>query len=337
MPEIANNCEKIFDYSRINYDPYHHRVLVFGGGHAASGRTDVDVFDLMSLSWSSLYPSMSCEDVAAGDIDPGGFHNATGHPVARHSYDQNVIAEVDGVGRLMMFSNEGFAGSCHSYNAPIRSVASLALDGTTTTWTYGAEAPFPWKYAGAAEFDPVSGMVILLGGGSSGSPNGMWVYDPSADQVVASMGVPGMKLNSVLMYDPPADRMIYMRGSNDPLDALEVVLDRNDWEASTITPLLFEGGTPPAGRPFAYDSTNRVIGTIRESTFHALDLTNNTWSSQTIEVSSEDPEATVGNVHSLALDYDPVDNVFIAVANGAAGKRTWAYRYRGGAKACPDG
>jgi hypothetical protein len=87
-------CRSIVSYSRFNYDPFSHRLLMFGGGHAATGRTDVDVFDLRTLTWASLYPSMTCAEIAVGDIDPRGFHRATGHPVARHTYDQNVIADV---------------------------------------------------------------------------------------------------------------------------------------------------------------------------------------------------------------------------------------------------
>ncbi|MFN2289304.1 MAG: hypothetical protein ABR578_13320, partial [Chromatocurvus sp.] len=116
-------CETIFDFSRINYDPANHRMLVFGGGHAATGRTDIDAFDLSTLEWNSLYPTMDCEAIKAGEFDPRGFHVQTGHPVARHSYDQNVVVRRDESSWLMMFSTEGFRGTCHPYKSDISAVA----------------------------------------------------------------------------------------------------------------------------------------------------------------------------------------------------------------------
>ena len=53
------NPQTITDYSGFAYDSINHQMLMFGGGHAASARTDVDVFDLKasSPSWKSAYPS----------------------------------------------------------------------------------------------------------------------------------------------------------------------------------------------------------------------------------------------------------------------------------------
>ena len=46
---------QVTDYSRFTYDPVRHRLLLFGGGHASTPRTDVDVFDFATLTWSSAY------------------------------------------------------------------------------------------------------------------------------------------------------------------------------------------------------------------------------------------------------------------------------------------
>jgi putative transposon-encoded protein len=40
--------------------------------------------------------------------------------------------------------------------------------------------------------------------------------------------------------------------------------------------------------------------------------------------------SSVGTLAFHALDYDPVDNVFIFITDSASGRRTWAYRYGGG-------
>jgi hypothetical protein len=301
-------CATIFDYSRINYDPYNHRILLFGGGHAATGRTDVDVFDLRTLKWHSLYPSMTCDEVAEQDLDPRGFHRKTGHPVARHTYDQNVIAEVDGTGWLLMFSTEGFSGTCHQYNAPINAVAGLRLDADSAKWSFSPELPIPWGYAGSAEFDPVSGMVILFGGRS----RGMWVYDPSERRIVASVRrFDRAKNSSNLIYDPRGDRMYLI--DRETLDIRMYELNRENWQETTETVIRAGGDRPPAFRNLAYDSRNHVIGGIQDGVLHTFDLTSHEWRSYPVRERSPDGRR-IGMVRHHAIDYDPVNNVFILVS-----------------------
>ena len=320
VPRIR--CETIFDYSRINYDPYNHRILAFGGGHAATGRTDVDVFDLRTLKWQSLYPSMTCDEVAEQDLDPRGFHRKTGHPMARHTYDQNVIAEVDGTGWLLMFSTEGFSGFCHKYNAPIHAVAGLRLDAEPARWSYSPELSMPWGYAGSAEFDPVSGMVILIGGRS----RGMWVYDPSERRIVVSVRrFDRAKNSSNLIYDPRGDRMYLI--DRETLDVRMYELDREDWKGTTETVIRGGGNRPPAFRNLAYDSRNHVIGGIQDGAFHAFDLAAHVWSSYPVRERSPDGY-NMGIVRHHAIDYDPVNNVFVFVSGRRGALRTWAYRFR---------
>lgn len=334
LPQIPQACNGIFDYSRINYDPKSHRFVIFGGGHAASGRTDVDAFDVETLAWDSLYPSISCEEVQAEDIDPRGFHIDSGHPVARHSYDQNVVAEVDGVLSLLMFSSEGFAGWCHQYNAPINAVAKLSLEDDESPWTYSPEFEFPWAYAGAAEVDPKSGMVILIGRSRGAGPSGLWVYDPSADSVVHSQPASAANHGN-LHYDPAGDRMILLYDTETGLEQREIILDRNDWAATTTTELVTRGPAPAQARASAYDSRNHIIGAFGEAgVFSALDLATDTWSTHEVVVDSADPEVTLGQANSFAMDYDPVDNVFIFMGVEGSQVRTWAYRYLGPATQC---
>lgn len=316
------NCRTIFDFSRINYDPFNHRMLIFGGGHAATGRTDIDVFDLDTLQWRSLYLSMSCKSVAEGDVAPGGFHRKSGHPVARHTYDQNVVAEWDGEGWLIMFSTEGFRGHCHPYKATIKSVASFPLTGSRTSWMYSPEMKTPWKYASAAEFDPVSGMIIL----ASGQSRGLWVYDPKKQEIVASLwDVPTARDSPNLIYDPRGDKMYLI--TRKTLAVRQFTLDRKDWSKTSGTLIEPRGIVPPPMRNFAYDSRNHVIGGIKEGVFYAFDLESLTWSAHPVEARSPDG-VKVGSVQHHAIDYDPVNNVFVFVTDKASGRRTWAYRYR---------
>lgn len=316
-------CRTIFAYSRINYDPYNHRILAYGGGHAATGRTDVDAFDLSSLTWSSLYPSMSCEEIARGDVDPRGFHRSTGHPVARHTYDQNVIVDMGDRGYLMMFSNAGAPGHCHPYRARARSVAYLALYGDAPRWSYSPEFPLPWGYSYPAEFDPVSGMVILFGGRNPGT---LWVYDPGRHEVVASVrGMPRPRNASNLIYFPPTDRMYLI--NRETLAIHEIRLDRARWSSSSGSELTLSGPRPPPMRNFAYDSRSEIIGGVSAGVFHLFDPRAGAWQAEVISARSPDGN-TIGNVAHHAIDYDPVNNVFLLVTDRRSGSRTWAYRYR---------
>jgi hypothetical protein len=328
MPQIADHCELITDYSRLNYDPYVHRILMFGGGHAATGRTDVDVLDFSTLSWSSLYPSMSCDEVALGDLDGLGFHNATGHPVARHTYDQSVVVDDGGAGRLLLLSTEGFAGYCHQYDASIRAVAALPLDPACTQWQHGGQFDFPWSYAAAAEFDPVSGMVIMVGQTTNAGEGGMWVFDPTTEEIVAYVdAVEYEGIAGNLVYFPPNERMyLFMVDGG----VRELVLDRANWGASTSALLAADGPAPPNGETgYAYDSRNQVIGgAVADGTFHVFDPTTQTWCAEPMLAASKE-QAQVGTVAFHALDYDPVDNVYVFLADGPSGRRTWAYRWRG--------
>lgn len=323
-------CYTIHDYSRLNYDPFQHRVLMFGGGHAATGRTDVDVFAFDTLTWSSLYPSMTCAEVSANDYDARGVHRVTGHPAARHTYDQNVVATVGGEGRLMMFSTEGFAGTCHSYDVAIRSVSSLPLTPGNTTWTHSAAFTLPWSYAGAAEFDPVSGKVILLGQTAGAGEGGMWVYDPATDSVVTYVDpVPYGDLSSNLVYFPPNDRFYLLTAAGSAVEVWEYALDRANWSQTTRTVLVTTGTPPRRPQAFAVDTRNHVIlAGPEDHRMFAFDPQTRAWTSPLVTASSDG--GLPGTVVDHMLDYDPVDNVFIflSTASDTFGVRTWAYRYR---------
>jgi hypothetical protein len=315
------HCDTIFDFSRINYDPVSHRMLLFGGGHAASGRTDVDTFDLTNLRWQSLYPTMTCEEIQEQDIDPRGFHRKSGHPVARHRYDQNVIAEVNGRPAFMIFSTEGFRGACHSYDVRIRGVAWLPLDAVSSGWQYSPERRLPWGYAGAAEFDPISKMVVLTGG----QGHGLWIYDPSKQEVVATHRLNRPSNASNLLYFPPNGNMYLIDSKTG--EVLEFELNRKDWSATVVRKLETTGDKPGAMRNFAYDKKNKIIGGFKAGKFYAFDPLKREWRSEQVRVASDDG-VDMGPVSDHAIDYDDVNNVFIFVSKQRPARRTWAYRFR---------
>lgn len=335
----GTRCQSVFDYSRFNYDPFNHRLVLFGGGHAATGRTDVDSFNLDTLTWESLYPSMTCDEIAKGDIDPRGFHRSSGRPVARHTYDMNVIAQVNGAGRWLMFSNEGFSGNCHQYNAPINAISSFALTPGNTSWEYSDafEPRLPWHYAAAAEFDPVSGNVVILGSGAGASPGGLYIVDPATLRVVAKATVhdnlkhEGLSSNLV-NYPPTGNMYLFSRPGDDSVrnGVFEVVLNRQDWPKTTSIKVDVKGVSPRFQGGFAYDShTQRIGGAARDpGVFYTFDPATKTWESETMNVVS-DEGVSPGSIMAHNVDYDPVNNVFFFVtAQGPLNYRLWAYRYR---------
>lgn len=341
MPQIKDYCQSIFDFSRINYDPFNHRLLVFGGGHSATGRTDIDTFNLETLKWESLYPSMSCADVSEGDIDPSGFHRATGHPAARHTYDLNVIAKVNGVGRFLMLSHAHGRGTCHPYESPSGAIPFLDLTPGNTTWKYGEayeQGSPPWAYFAAGEFDPVSGMVIVLGGDRGAGPGGFYVFDPRtmALAVFAPRSTSlqtGNTYQSNLVYFPPNERMYHISrldGAGVRNTVLELTLDRSSWASSTSLQVEVTG-TPPTGQGgFAYDShAQRIGGAAAEAgRFYTFDPTTKTWESEVMNIDSADGTVP-GKQYFHNLDYDPINNVyFLITSQGDTTYRLWAYRYR---------
>jgi hypothetical protein len=334
LPQIPDVCETITDFSRLIYDPYQHRGLMFGGGHSATGRTDVDVFSFDSLSWNSLYASMSCSEVAQGDIDPRGFHRKTGHPTARHTYDMMTVVD-DGncAGRLVLVAQRGTsAGVCHRYDNPIIANSFLPLTAEAKSWTHGAPMlPHPpWLVANAAEFDPSSGTIVIAG---TGAPSGgLWVYDLQLEKVRAHIPSRDLEeIHSNLILDPVTGIMYFIRWAKPgkTTSVWKIELDRSDWKKTKITPVPPAGNLPPRGlKGFAYDSAHRVIGgAVTAGKFYVFDPITDTWSAEQMNVRSKDG-ATPGSMTALMLDYDPVNNVFLFIADGPKGRRTWAYRYR---------
>ncbi len=333
MPQISNYCQSIFDYSRFNYDPYNHRVLLFGGGHSATGRTDVDVFDPDTLTWQSLYPSMSCEDVSASDLDPIGFYRATGHPFARHTYDLNVIAEVDGVGRFVMLEMSAAAGTCHP-DVGGSAIPWLELTPGNTTWAYADRGGAAWNHGASAEFDPPSGRIVLIGQGAHASAGGMRVIDPRTGDIsgtIAGVTYDGQIDHNLLYYPPTQTMFLINREDRGNGMVMEVTLDREDWSRSTSRYVETHGAAPEGGGTtgWAYDPRHEVFGGgVRDGRFFTFDPSTSTWSSEEMNVLNEDDAARPTQLVFHNLDYDPVNNVYYFITGTYSGYHMWAYRYR---------
>ena len=124
LPNIAGDasgaCSSplgMTSYSRLTYDPVDQVLLMFGGGHATTSRSDVAVFDLAALTWSSAYPPTPVADMVGANLD--GTHGrwmSTNHPTARHSYHLLVFAA--NTRELILMSGNNGMSTCPYPNAP---------------------------------------------------------------------------------------------------------------------------------------------------------------------------------------------------------------------------
>jgi len=61
----------VTDYSGMTYDPHNHRILLFGGGHAATYSDAIYAFTLSDLKWRSLYTPTPAKFYKKDNMDRG--------------------------------------------------------------------------------------------------------------------------------------------------------------------------------------------------------------------------------------------------------------------------
>lgn len=333
-------CESITDYSGFVYDTTHHRFVMFGGGHAATFRDDLSMFDFATLKWSSAYPSTLCADMTLGNMDkPLMRWSTTGHPFSRHTYDLNVVAE--NTGEFLVLAGTNGRGFCTPEIDPGTGSDPFYLPKKYTAYDLSASAwhiedrETPWDGLASAEYDPVSGKVVIL------SAYGLWILDPATHTTIQALDqfsnplATDLGYANNLTYYPPNQRLYYFARGN-PTLVFEVQLNRSDWSASTVTPLPTPANAPDSeGSGWVYDTVNGLIGGgVRDGVFHAYNPVNNTWASRTMVVQSSQGTAPIGTQAFHAIGFDPVDGVYVFITDGASGRHTWAYRY-GGTVATP--
>jgi hypothetical protein len=310
-----DNCRRYGDYSRFTYDPEHHQILFFGGGHATTMRDDIDVFNFQDLSWKSAYKSTACSEMTS--ITTEGTWSNTSHPVARHTYDQLIYAP--NVHGLFITSPVYGAGYCGTYGGCGEWCAGkmFLYNPETKAWTAKTTATNS-AHVWSSEYDPLSGTIVSVGGG------GLNVYDPIADsktEPLSSSTISGYADN--LVYYPPIDKFYYMARGN-PVMVYEVTLNRTTWNLSTIIEVTGMTGTPQTAETgWAYDTANKIIGGgVAKGVFYAYDPIQKTWDSASMQVQTG--SASGITCYSHCLDYDPVNRVFIMLGTDF---HTWAYCY----------
>lgn len=313
---------QVTDYSRFTYDPQRHQLLLFGGGHASTPRTDVDVFSFATLTWSSAYPPTPESELTLANYDPVLVRwISTGHPIARHTYDQLVFDP--GTGDLVMLAR-GHAGAYCTGNWGWESGRTWHYEPDSRTWSvsptsdnfFGSSDPYP-----AAEYDPVSGQIVIV------AHSGLWTYDPATRVKTERLRYSqDMGYANNLVYFPPNRKMYYIaRGA--PTRVFEVTLDRANWSSSTVAEMATAGDVFDSQESgFAYDSWNRVIGGgIENGVFRAFDPLTARWTSAAMQV--QGAGGPIGAQAFHTLDFDPVDGVFLFLTGYDDGSRMWAYRY----------
>jgi len=201
----------------------------------------------------------------------------------------------------------------------------------TKTWQF-TNTSGTTQWPGTA-YDPVSNKIIMLG------QVGLEIYDPVAKtktlaidvstyaglaQLKDEQGNPinnSLAYNNNLVYFPPNQKMYYFERYSQRV--FELNLSRSNFSQSTITRLDTTGTPPPTGEMgFAYDSKNQIIGGgPRANAFYAYNPLTKAWSSNVVRGGAP------GSLAFHAIDYDPVNNVFIFVTDSVSGRKTWAYRY----------
>jgi len=349
--ELADSCATITDYSGMTYDPIGHRMLVWGGGHAATYRDDVEALDLETLEWYVDAPPTPCSNMVIENVDLSlSRWITTNHPIARHSYDLLVVVPSQ-LSLWMLARMQGRGRGCNHLPPPSDEAPYVLNDGhhrgparydfVTRQWTFYQNIP-TWDFGTGAEYDPVSGKIVLVDG------RGMDVLDPVADQVVAEVSWPdeslAAEINSgegvKLVYVAPRDSfyvVIAAPPNQTNGGVYEIQVNRSNWSQSSIRRI----GTPlpspaPDKQAWAYEeSVGLIVGGVRDGVVYAFDPETEQWSWRQAQVDSSDG-AAIGSVTGQALAYDPVDAVIIFRTDYASGWRTWAYRWGDAPSDFPD-
>lgn len=334
-----SDCATNTDYSGMVYDAQRHRMLLFGGGHAATYRDDVDIFDLRTLNWRSAYPPTPCEDLRLDNVDvTNGRWISSNHPIARHSYD--LLAMAGKPSELFLFPPvQGRGRGCqHLPKGKPYVIAEgrvAAYNPDTRQWRYTRQPALGFRYA--AETDPVSGLIILV------DRTGLQTFDPHTGELTQRLRFhhPDMHWERNLVYYPPLDRFYYFvqggldhrGGKSEVLEGVyEITLDRRHWGNSRIQRLEDVAAPGQTANAWAYDAAHQLIGGGPfQGRFYAFDPRTHRWQSRTIQA----PDAlNVGTVSAYALAFDPIDGVYIFRTDHASGRHTWAYRW--GVRSTPE-
>lgn len=328
-------CATNTAYSGMVYDDERHRILLFGGGHAATYRDDVEEFDFSSLRWTQAYPPTPCKERTLDNVDrERALWISSGHPISRHSYD--LLAMAGRPSELWMLARmQGRGRGCNKLPPVSDDDASpyviaqgsfAAYQPDTGRWRF-TDTPAVGFETGA-ETDPVSGRILLVS-----HSEGIGSVDPVDGRYTAHVAIDEPDLRTgkgvSLVYFPPNDRFYAIALTSRAPGVWEVHFDREDPAASSIRRLAdLDLPRAPVTEAWAYDAANHLIGGgVRGGRIFAFDPLAKRWHERRMK--SSNPELAIGTLDGKALAYDPVHGLYIFRTSYDSGRRTWAYRWGG--------
>lgn len=326
------SCRNITAFSGFTYDAKRRQMLMFGGGHSASMRDDVDEFSFKTLKWKSETDtpnvSTTCDVMWVSGPENNfdkvnGRWISTGHATARHTYDLLTVTK-DGSELLILKTGDTSGNQCTKplYNAATGGGKISHYDIDKKTWRFTVKPPW-WPYS-AAELDPVSGYIIV-----QDHMSGIWAYDPVAGTApvkLLSINGANMGYANNLVYYPPNDRFYYINSGAGRVWEVSLMRSGDKPTHAAVKEVGNGQGPKLPETGFAYDAANRVIGGgVYKDQFHVFNPATGEWTATAIQIEGG---GKIGTQAYHALDYDPVANVYIFISDYASGFRVWAYRLK---------
>lgn len=329
--EPRDACLGVLHDSSLVYDRRAHLMYLTGGGYQLGMSDGLRVFDPRTLAWRDAYPSTPCALMTRDnfDADAGAWRQGPvgpyPRPVAAETYDEVVM--LDARREYVLFHRTvSTVGTCASPQVGGQgTVAVYEVDAGTWRFTSTPSDVLPESSSSfvAAEFDPPSGRVFLL------ADEGLWAWEPSTGVKERVLGrFPfAVGYGNALVYFPPNQRHYYFDRISKRV--LELRPERDALFRSEVTIVLENDGGFPASRMpgFAYDEKHQVlVGGVVAGQARVFDPTTMTFSNLTLRPRSAGQP--VGSLASQLIVYDPVNEVFIFVADEGLEARVWAFRYR---------
>jgi hypothetical protein len=322
MPKGEPHHGGPLDYSGMIYDMHNNRILQFGGGHSTTATDAIQVFDMKTLKWSSLYKPTPYEFYKEKNLDGSWWKSGpkdakVGYPrpLGRHTYGFLIV--VPEREEMLMLRNGSFV---HSFQDQTKkkgryvSGGGGVFDFKTMAWTR-IDLVFG-SYGDGALYDPISKKVMGWRGKT------MYLFDPTTRKSVRVWN----KAARGFFYFPPNRKFYQIRWKQK--EVWEVQLDRKDYSKTKLIKTATKIPDTVCPGKMVYDSKNKVMGGCLSyswsdkkfnNMFTAFDPSKGTW--ETKKMQGGNPRTAI----FYNQTYSPVDNVHIYI-----GKRghTWAYRWK---------
>lgn len=260
------------DYSCITYDPYRHRGVHLGGGHASTNYNALTEFNPYTLAFEEVYPPTHPNDLDRVNYDfsrgrwlAGTDSGPYPRPSARHTVDGIVVAQNGDVVILAYVEGnggEGIAQGVNGWGQPLDPsvdnthwtdavvIPAAHFNHTTRTWSWG---PIPTEIIspdwGSTALDPISGKIVIIANhrlalydiGTKTATRYANYNGAQASQIRDEAGnaLPSfLVINSCMTYCPDNDKFYFFPNHNDtvnlPGGVYELTLNRANPTASIM-------------------------------------------------------------------------------------------------------